>query len=727
MPPGLEGLGHAANVTDNSKFDGDKSSVANPKDVQKPAIMDETSLASPTRMPLKPESKKSDPPQVDPPLTSKAAGKQSEKQSAALRVPAGLTWAKFDADPKTATVNAAAANIAHNAAIIVAQVELAQAELDSDREGEESTTPSKSKIRAAEAKESTMSSSRQVGGVKSPVTSQLPPLATPVKTPWQTISSEHEVSAPAAPIAGAALGPTPSEATKRQPSNKVDVPQAQRHQAPFAAVAKNGIPDAPSRTQSPGTPSISRPVSPGSIVDASSKKRAHTIRVVATPKQETAPVMTFPTAVTKIPSRNPSITSAQLPGTPVSEHISDTVSLTSTSVSRPASPPPGGIVGSAAVRNKTKSQLKKERQERAKVMEEERKQGPDGASPSIDEPVQEAIASRKKKAKKPSTAPRPTPQVEPAAARAVTDPASVDADPTDKEKAAVEADADSDATWSAPSSPRPEEKTPNSIINELRAGSKLFSSCLETFLRPLSQANLAYKPTTAITTGDVPLDRPFKRYPDLNLGPEQVRQLQAQEPLKYGGEEARVWSHGCITPGGAHLRHLEQDLEERYLTLEKAENARPRELRYHYFPVSDRSAGPHLDEDTLPRVDLEALRWMGAETGSGASSRPRDNNAMEKAVEEGSKKGSFLVGNAEGYINEFVMPVPGGARSIHNNVGGPPSGTTALTNQDGGAIAGKNLEELEKLLSQAKKDAEEKEAHLRKVIKKNRKFTGFTH
>ncbi|KAF2149546.1 hypothetical protein K461DRAFT_48365 [Myriangium duriaei CBS 260.36] len=440
---------------------------------------------------------------------------------------------------------------------------------------------------------------------------------------------------------------------------------------------KNVVTETPSRTQSPGqsragTPSVSRPVSPGSVADIPAKKRAHTIRLVSTPKPEAAPVITFPTAVSKLPSRNPSIASAHPPGTPTSEHISDTVSLTSATVSRPASPPPagGGIVGSAAVRNKTKSQMKKERQERAKAIEEEKKQEQEPAS---EEPAQEAITSRKKKSKKPSAAPKPKPKVE-----SVVPSPSIGTPQEDTEKPLAEtaapapAPASKEATPEPPSAPQPSEPptpadiSPATLISQLCSDSKLFSSCLETFLRPLTQTQAAYKPTTPITPADIPLDRPFKRFPDLNLGPEQLApMLTSGEPLKYGSDSAGVWSHGCITPAGAHLRHLEQELEERFLALERSERGRPREGKFNYFPsfLTQGEAGRLEGEWELPRIDIDAVR-------SGGGERQRENNAMEKAVEEGSKKGSFLVGSAESYIDSFVLPVQGWRRKGRGWSGG---------------------------------------------------------
>ena len=206
-------------------------------------------------------------------------------------------------------------------------------------------------------------------------------------------------------------------------------PDTQRRKAPgkldIAAATKKDVAEEPSSTpaerndqvkEQPAvaqTPSAtSKPASP-SISSPAVKAAPKTLRVVQTPKTETSPGATIATPkeqqapATKLPSRRPSVTSINLPGTPSSEQVSasDNISVTSTSQSRANSPPPGagpvgaGKVGSAPVRPKTKSQLKKERQERAKAVEADKKTE-DTSRTIEEETAQEAIISRKKKEKK---------------------------------------------------------------------------------------------------------------------------------------------------------------------------------------------------------------------------------------------------------------------------------------------------------------------------------------
>lgn len=98
-------------------------------------------------------------------------------------------------------------------------------------------------------------------------------------------------------------------------------------------------------------------------------------------------------------SPRPSLTSANRPDTPASEKISDNASFTTVSLSRASSPPPSKV-GSAPVRQVTKSQQKKERQARAKLAETVAKI--EEVPPKAEE-VQAPILGRKKKTKKDKT------------------------------------------------------------------------------------------------------------------------------------------------------------------------------------------------------------------------------------------------------------------------------------------------------------------------------------
>ena len=177
-------------------------------------------------------------------------------------------------------------------------------------------------------------------------------------------------------------------------------------------------------TSSSVIPDESRPVTPAtsaapaahvSVPSTARQAQSRTLRVVSTPIAETPPRLRSASpsrvnvpppppfsAAKKQPSRRGSLASVQVPGTPMSERISDNASLTSASISRANTPPPIKI-GSAPVRQVSKSQQKKERQARAKL-NEEASRAQDVPVPAIaEQPEQAPIIGRKKKTKKTTT------------------------------------------------------------------------------------------------------------------------------------------------------------------------------------------------------------------------------------------------------------------------------------------------------------------------------------
>jgi CCR4-NOT transcription complex subunit 4 len=183
--------------------------------------------------------------------------------------------------------------------------------------------------------------------------------------------------------------------TSNPPPTKV----ASASDTPVKALATSAFPPLP-------------PSAPSSAVAQSPAIRSapKTLRLVPTPKTESVPISTStPPSATSVltphfpPSRQPSLASLtrlERPGTPVSEIISDNASITSTSMSRPGTPPPSKV-GSAPVRSTTKSQQKKHRREAQKEKEKSE------LDTVIDQPEPEVeiapIMGRKKKQKKERT------------------------------------------------------------------------------------------------------------------------------------------------------------------------------------------------------------------------------------------------------------------------------------------------------------------------------------
>lgn len=518
--------------------------------------------------------------------------------------------------------------------------------------------------------------------------------------------------------------------SKRNHPGKIDLSSTVIKPDSIGAISHSAT---PSRVSTPSKLSItSRPTSPS---EQDRKPAPRTLRVLATPTPRTetppavqtpGPAIPGPIHVSKIASRKQSVTSNVIPpGTPSSDLISDTVSLTSTSVSRANSPPPAtagaSIIGSAPARLKTKSQQRKDRVERAKQLEDEKKQVIETASPVVEETVQEAIVGRKKKAKKPSAPPkikatasaattRPPSPVEPesAVSPAVNESAKSSVAPTPVEPTPV----------ASPAEPGPpEEIIPAALMADLvDENGALLSGCFDILLKTHTQLATNYKPAQPIGNSDFGDHPPIRQSPDVLTLPTQLKALiRERKSIHFGGTNGRNWSRGAISPCGALLNCLEPALEDRFLDLEAALRAMPEELRFR--------PGEVKNGVSLPRVDVESVH-----RGMPIQDRPREPNAMEKAVEEGSKKGSFLVGHAEQYVNEFIMPVAKPSGASEGGASQAPGGTPTATPKKGrGGAMATTPEGLERMIADAKRVADEKEGQLRRLIKKNRKLMGLAH
>lgn len=507
------------------------------------------------------------------------------------------------------------------------------------------------------------------------------------------------------------------------------------------------------------TPSLAaRPESPMSVSSPLVKNAPRTLRVVQTPKAETPPPHPFATPTlpalglaNRLPSRQPSLASIVPPGTPSSEQISisDNISTTSTSQSRANSPPPPGAgkVGSAPVRAKTKSQMKKDRAERAKaIVEEEKAHVEQSAKAGAEEPAQEAIISRKKKAKK-EKEPKARP-VKMAAGTADTTPTAsrppspgqqqqqraVVEEPTRPEppapapvpEAATPTNVPAQQVF-APPMPSPHEPSPPptptltaaQLLSELKAQAPDIQKCIDSLFR--TPTSTQFRPGQNITQKDLRHPEMWKSDFKINLTKDEVDALLkgTLPAIRYGGEDGRIWDRGMVTPTGAHLRALTEELEARFLDLEKALREMPEELRF-------RPSKPQ-NEIKFPNMDLENLKRQFENAGG------RGVSVMEQMVQDGStmKKGAFLVDEASKYINEFVMPP----------VTPPPStGRAGMQHQPQHATAGAVVQGVdgqhaavglqaspditERQLHEAKRVADEKENALKKIIKKNKRLLG---
>lgn len=573
--------------------------------------------------------------------------------------------------------------------------------------------------------------------VQSTKTGQIAKQTAPSKTPTKMPAKKEAgiVTPSAIPSRPTVVDSATVDArTNRQHPGKIDLSSIVMKPDNISTLNHSAI---PSRV---GTPlklsNTSMPTTPNEL---DRRVAPRTLRVLATPtpKTETPPAVQIPGPAIpgpltggKLASRQHSVTSSVVPpGTPTSDLISDTVSLTSTSVSRANSPPPPGpnIIGSAPARLKTKSQQRKDRVERAKQVEEDKKLNVDVASPITGEDtVQEAIIGRKKKTKKPSAPPKARPIPSAATTRPPTpvepEPAASPVVPEHIESSPVPPTPPEPTPSTHPVQPAaPEEITPAALMADLVSeDSELFSCGFDVFLKTHAQLDKVYKPPQPIKDSDFGDDPPSAKWPD---DPDLLRRLtwmfrnRKGSAVHLGGSDGRIWSRSYFSPRGAYLTCLEPALEQRYCSLEHEVHATPEPLRFRP-PV----AKPSVD---LPHVDVESIQ-----RGVPVQDRARDANAMEKAVEEGSKKGSFLVGNAEQYVNEFIMPV---FRSLPPGDGAvQPVGTDTLAlattpKKNRGAnlnAASLSPEVLERMIADAKRVAEDTDGQLRRLMKKNRKLLG---
>lgn len=529
--------------------------------------------------------------------------------------------------------------------------------------------------------------------------------------------------------------------SKRQHPGKLDITAATKlteaEQSPGAYSTRT---DGQSRsvrgvslTSTNSTPASPAAISTGSPVKRSTAPR--TLRVLPTPKTEmlpTPPVVPatslphVPT-VDKLRSRQASIASLNQPGTPASEAISDTASITSTSMSRANSPPPmGGRIGSAPVRKKTKSQAKKERQEKARQIAEEQTITIDEHEKSDAEAVQAPIIGRKKKAKKPASKPKAT-TVAPKSVPSSPKPAKVEEEEEEEEEEdeelEIRAIPDSssmkaNAGKTSSSSPRKAQHSPHfewtsapkqakekpqptaqSIIADLQRTGDLLVSTLE-FFKPLS-TSLAHASRTS-QAGNTETTPPDLK---IHFSEADLDALAKKKPVRLNGQDGKSDSRTLITPQGKFFWGLTQELEEKALELEKhieelkgSARFRPRKQTPHAHTTRNRPTHEQ-SKDMLPAI-ATALKEAGTKLSKSASSPSSQH--MPKLDSASTLLGSTSLplppvqipndvpghqsspppqpqapADAIAYLNQFVLPKidyppPNVTRSELTAVGGPP-------------------------------------------------------
>ena len=529
--------------------------------------------------------------------------------------------------------------------------------------------------------------------------------ATPAVDDTQKSPAKEVADIPAA--TGIANAPT-----KRQPPGKLDIPASkivEKVPMPTTVPLKAEPQPKNVRTNPPSTtPSV--PASPAVAAAPSPIKHTaapRTLRLVSTPKVETPPAVAAPTpplpqipTVDKLRSRQASVASLNQPGTPASELVSDTASMTSGMISRASSPPPvSSIVGSAPVRKITKAQAKKNRQER-KRQEEEREKEEAAVDKSDVEVVQAPIIGRKKKAKKPSTTPKPVAAMASAIAAAKSQPASPKSATVEDEPLntpTVASVKEQSAHNSASATPEPEvhpeeashrrDPSAQSILNDLQKTGNLLVSALE-FFKPLS-STLTHNSRTS--QSGHPTSPPDLK---IHFSEADLDALARKNPVRLESPDGKPDSRTLITPNGKFFWGLTSDLEERALNLESQIDQLTGYLRYHPSSRTQHTSLHSPTSDVLPAI-ATALKEAGKkpylkspshlhfdQSGTGyAQHLPPAEFPPQPAPPVQQQTPA----DAGAYLNQFVLPStdnppPNHPRPEMAAVGGAPgSGTRSIS------------------------------------------------
>jgi CCR4-NOT transcription complex subunit 4 len=447
--------------------------------------------------------------------------------------------------------------------------------------------------------------------------------------------------------------------------------------------------------------------------------------------------------------------------------MSDNMSITSTNAhSRAGSPPPfTSKVGSAPIRTKTKSQQKKDRQERAKMIEQEMAKNDDETKSQPEIPAQEAILSRKKKAKrekepklkpvasttetKHPIAPKAAPKAQNEQKHNSTSESTVQ-EPIKKEVKPAPPVKSSQVLPPAPPTlpthrepsppPTPTNLSAALIIADLKAHTPEIQKCIEQLFKVTNHNAFKYPPNFS-SQRELAAAMNWRADFKLNLTKSEVDDLlRGRYPAINYSEphsENNPWERGMVTASGAHLRALTKELESRFVELEQALREIPEEFRFRPGKPQNETKFPHMDLVALQR-EYENLSHGGHHGGGG-----RGPNVMEQMVQDGAnmRKGAFLVDEASRYINEFVMPpvtpppsVGGNGNGNNGGGGNGKGGKHGSGGQQGGAGNGSqhadlvvpSLDVAERQLNEAKRHAEEREVALKKQMKKNKKLIGIS-
>ncbi|KAI9712500.1 MAG: hypothetical protein M1812_006916 [Candelaria pacifica] len=534
------------------------------------------------------------------------------------------------------------------------------------------------------------------------------------------------------------------DAAKRQHPGKLDIAAATEAtkkdlQANFstALLATPATPIKSTRPMPGPTSALSRPSTPGlstnRLPDSPVVRQTQpkTIRVVPTPRTEASNPMsgtssTLPTPLTaglKQPAaRKPSSASMNIPSTPASEIISDNASMTSASLSRPGSPILGKV-GTAPTRINTKSQQKKQRQERAKMAEDNKKLQDPFIKPTVEEPVQAPIIGRKKKTKKPASSlgggstpavsRPPSPSIIEQGERDGSKEPSQPEKNAKKEKTKTEEEKKATPTQSATASSTPTASpqkpvlTAASIIADLQNDGEIDPNSYD-FFKAVVGLNHRYDITPA-------------EFPDLHRKPvltDKDRENLAQGfPVHISSSNGKLSSRIMISPQGHFLHGITPEQEQRYLELEERNQKTRGPTRYN--PPK---------ENTFAMIGAGIMQMQ---TDLGANIPNSARRGLGEVIR---------TGEAMEVLNHFLPPLPSHGQMNYNTSSQSNNAPTNNVNEmfatTASRIGGSNttafaanninsshsVDELEQAMLAARKETEALEKRFNTLLKKNRRM-----
>ena len=525
---------------------------------------------------------------------------------------------------------------------------------------------------------------------------------------------------------------SPKSVEKRQRPGKLDIAAAKdatKRDLDLVAVGleeKESRPTTPTQTSKPQSAPLSQPATPPTAISQTSASPAprqvqpRTIRVVQTPKAESPLRMpstgTFSASqsapASKPVSRKASLSSIYQPGTPLNETISDNASYTSASVSRPGSPPPSKV-GSAPIRQNTKSQQKKERQERARLAEEKKKEEA-GMAAVPEEPIQAPIIGRKKKTKKANTivagetgaAESRLPSPKPNEGIITESPSSIPTTPVKEAKRAAKGAKKDSST--AQSTANQKDTDPPKSSKTASNGEALLKTIQNTAAAIFAEL---------IRTGQIPensIDL-FKTIPALNyrldISDSDPAELSKMPPLTDSdrqkldqgeaicvetGKDRRV----VILPDRRIQRGFTREQAQRYLTLRKSMIA---------------ASGPGCFHPARRNIE----QWLNTPAPAlppFEAGDPRDSPAYPAPENMDSNFGELE------YTDHFDLPMTRQGPAARNFWSLGNTGSNGGEDHMPVRAATMSVEEAEKKWMESKRETESYEKKLNAVIKKNRKI-----